>query len=152
MTGEIKNEVALWALMKLKKLAEGEFADTDPIMSPASGGPIIMGRDNSAIRYKSIAQAVEVAGHLELIARAYQLGLPSDADTEAYVTHAAAMIANPEPIDTDRLTTAVNAACNCGGKPPGQFDDCCPACKVYHFMKGAVDAPEEAVEEEKEAK
>ena len=145
----IKNEVALWALNHLKKLAQREFADTDPIMPPGNlPAPIIMGRDNSVPRFKAVAEAVEVAGRLELTARAYRdplSKLPSDGEAVEYATHAAAMIAQEaEPVRCDALTKAVNAVCTCGGGPPGE---CCQACAVLHLVKGTTDEPEEAVEE-----
>lgn len=34
--------------------------------------------------------------------------------------------------DQAQITAAVNASCECGGKPPGP--DCCAACNVFHFL------------------
>lgn len=33
-------------------------------------------------------------------------------------------------VSVETLRAAVNAACNCGGKPLGE--GCCPACEVWH--------------------
>jgi DNA repair exonuclease SbcCD ATPase subunit len=33
------------------------------------------------------------------------------------------------------LRHAVNMACTCGGDGPG---DCCPACEVWHLMRGRL--------------
>lgn len=33
----------------------------------------------------------------------------------------------------EKLRAAVNASCNCGGKPLGH--GCCPACEVWHRLK-----------------
>ncbi|NIQ97055.1 MAG: hypothetical protein GWN87_24925 [Desulfuromonadales bacterium] len=130
----LKNEVAIWALNQLKAMAEIEFADR--VATLEKGGPYLPSVDNAEPRFKAYAQAVEVAGRLELTARAYRdpcSKLPSDEEGADYVTHAAAMVAQEaEPVRCATLTRVVNALCNCGGGPPGE---CCLACEVYHRVK-----------------
>jgi hypothetical protein len=35
----------------------------------------------------------------------------------------------------DALREACDSACTCGGDGPG---DCCPACEVWHLMRGQL--------------
>lgn len=42
------------------------------------------------------------------------------------------MMARVSLVLTTAITSAVNAACNCGGKPLGE--GCCPACEVWHRL------------------
>jgi hypothetical protein len=157
MTTEIKNEVALWALAELKRRVKEQYPDPHESLSRLDANErknLVLDGDLTGIlqRYddslfKAYAQAVEVAGRLELVARSYIYpNLPSEEDAAAYATHAAAMIATPDPIKCEALTKAVNAVCTCGGGPPGE---CCQACEVYHMVKAEQgdEEAEEAVEE-----
>jgi hypothetical protein len=40
------------------------------------------------------------------------------------------MMARVSGVLTNIIGAAVNASCNCGGKPLGE--GCCPACEVWH--------------------
>jgi hypothetical protein len=128
---ELKNPIAKWAFETLKTYSGILFPDYVEIKANAKTLDLIDSgidfKTYDEARFRAFAQAVEVAGRLELVARRYDLGdLPSVDDGVSFATHAAAMMA--DPVRVDALTAAVNEVCSCGGGPPGA---CCQACEVY---------------------
>jgi hypothetical protein len=138
---ELKNPVARWAFDELKRRAAEQFPDPEELLSRLTTDQkknLILDGDLAGMlqrlddsSFQAIAQALEVAGRLELVARRYDLGdLPSVDDGVSFATHASAMMA--DPVRVDALTAAVNEVCSCGGGPPGE---CCQACEVYHILR-----------------